>query len=633
MQESQPRREGFLSALRRFICRLLCCEPQPQRKDKPIAFEPGKLIVMAEYPPGLELTPTQIRDRIAARITSLKLDPPLDINFAPERVIVLRSPQRTLATITGDVPAARQSPLLLLNFVSQLHRAIALPPLIPPRPSDGGPIGVQNSPNDKPGTDSDPGQSPDTGSPASNAGATQAARATDHAPAMLTAATPTRPSSADTEGFDLRAASPNWLSSGAKYIGGGGPGAWPIGITSVTPNPTGLQPWDFVLPPVFQSPELNPHPVEVAILDTVPDILALESAHGAWVGNGPTLPPLYDPNPLLTKLLAGPSGGPFNVVNQSSTNAVSPPEQLDVLYQTGPSIIPVNVLQHPYPMPSHGLFVAGIIRSIAPQAKLRLIQVLNDDGGGSVESITQGLMLADRPNRSVPLVINCSFTLRIPRPGEDLAEIFGADLDEATAQDLNATPGNTLQDKINFLTQLMHDAFVHVCQSPAVAIIAAAGNNEVVPAVGHPQTRYPAAFEGVSGVAALAKDDLNPLTPDLLATYSDLADDQLNEGFAAFGGDVAAGPVPLKADAANGMLGVFIDQLPETLLTGDVTLTPNISGWARWSGTSFSAPVISAILANLISRNNTTPLVARQLLGINAPDIDVNNAVSARQFT
>ena len=50
-------------------------------------------------------------------------------------------------------------------------------------------------------------------------------------------------------------------------------------------------------------------------------------------------------------------------------------------------------------MASHGLFVAGIIRSIAPQAKLRLIQVLNQDGGGSVESITQGLTVADRSGR------------------------------------------------------------------------------------------------------------------------------------------------------------------------------------------------------------------------------------------
>jgi subtilisin family serine protease len=284
-------------------------------------------------------------------------------------------------------------------------------------------------------------------------------------------------------------------------------------------------------------------------------------------------------------------------------------------------------------MASHGLFVAGIIRSIAPQAKLRLIQVLNADGGGSVESITQGLSLADRPGRgSLPLVINCSFTLRIPRPGEDLTEVLGPDLEQALAEDLNALPGNTLADKIVALTQLMHDAFVHVSQSTAVAIIAAAGNNETVPPVGHPQTRYPAAFDGVAGVAALVKDDLNSATPDVLAPYSALADEAPDAGFAAFGGDAAIGPAPIKADTANGMLGVFIEDLPQVIPTG-VGLGLNTTGWVRWSGTSFSAPIVSAIVANLVSRTiNTTPLVARDQLASLAPDTDVTNAVVARQF-
>jgi len=614
MPVSQPQREGFLATLRRIICRLLCCEPQPQPQpqpqDKPIAFEPGKVIILAEYPPGLELTPREIVDRVSGRLAKLQLDPRLEINLAPERVIVLRNPQRTLATITGDVPAARQSPRQLLRFASQLHRAIALPPLIPPpEPGQDSPKGDQYPQ----GTPTDQSQPPTSDNPSPSADLAAEARAVQ-APAMLTAAMPTRPATADADGFDLRAASPNWLSSGAMNIGGGGPGAWPVSAPSVTPNPSDPQPWDFIIPADLQSPSSGV-PVEVAILDTVPSFVDLQNAYDIWVGDAlaqPPAPPLRDPNPLLTKLLASPSGGPFNVVDQSLTNAVGSVDQLDVLYQ--PGIIPANLLNHPYPMASHGLFIAGIIRSLAPQAKLRLIQVLNEDGGGSAESIMQGLTLADRPGRSVPLVINCSFTLSIPRPGEDLGDATQADID--------------------LLTQLMHDAFVHVCQSPAVAIIAAAGNNEVVPLTGHPQSRFPAAFDGVSGVAALAKDDLNPSTPDALATYSDLADDQPTAGFAAFGGDVAAGPAPLKTDAANGMLGVFIEQLPVELPppTGGVALTPNESGWARWAGTSFAAPVVSAILANLISRNNMTPLVARMLLGIKAPDIDVINAVPARQL-
>lgn len=611
MPVSQPQREGFLTTLRRIICRLVCDDqPIPLPKVRPIAFEPGKVVILTEFPPDLKLTPREIVDRVSGRLAKLQFDPRMEVNLAPERVIVLRSPQRTLASVTGDVPAARQSPRQLIRFVSQLHRAIALPPLIPP-PEPG-----QDLPKDDPtqqGTPADQSQPPTGDNPAPSAGLAAEARASQ-APAMLAAATPTRPATADADGFDLRAASPNWLSSSAKDFIGGGPGAWPVSMASVTPNPADPQPWDFIIPTNFQSPSSG-IPVEVAILDTVPSFVSLQNAYDIWVGDDlaqPPVPPLRDPNPLLTKLLAGPSGGPFNVINQTGTTAVGPADQLDVLYQ--PGIIPSNLLSHPYPMASHGLFVAGIIRSLAPQAKLRLIQVLNEDGGGSVESIIQGLALADRPGRSVPLVINCSFTLSIPRPGEDL--------------------GGATQAEIDLLTQLIHDAFVHVCQSPAVAIIAAAGNNESASPIVHLQARYPAAFDGVSGVAALAKDDLNPRTPDVLATYSDLADDQPSAGFAAFGGDVAVGPAPLKADAANGMLGVFIEQLPVELPppTGGVALTPNSSGWARWAGTSFSAPVVSAILANLISRNNMTPLVARQLLGISAPDIDVINAIPARQL-
>jgi hypothetical protein len=615
MQESQPRREGFLATLRQIICRLLDCEPQPQPqpqpKDKPIAFEPGKVVILTEFPPDLTLTPREIVDRVSARLARLQLDPPLEVNLAPERVIVLRSAQRTLATVTGDVPAARQSPRQLIRFISQLHSAIALPPLIPPpEPGPDVPKGDQYPQ----GAPTDQSQPPTGDNPAPSAGLAAEARAAQ-AP-MLTATTPTRPATADAEGFDLRAASPNWLSSGAMNIGGGGPGAWPVSAPSVTPNPTDPQPWDFIIQADYQSPSSGV-PVEVAILDTVPSLVDLQNAYGIWVGNElaqPPVPPQRVSNPLLRELLAGPNGGSFSVVDQTGTTAVGSVDQLDVLYQ--PSFTTSSLLNHPYPMASHGLFVAGIIRSLAPQAKLRMIQVLNENGVGTVESITQGLALADRSGRgTLPLVINCSFTLSIPRPGEDL--------------------GGFTQAQINQLTQLMHDAFVHVCQSPNVVIIAAAGNNEVVPLTGHPQARYPAAFDGVSGVAALTKDDLNPSTPDTLATYSDLEDDQPSEGFAAFGGDVVAGSVPLTADAVNGMLGVFIDQLPVALPppTGGVAFALNTTGWARWSGTSFSAPVVSAIIANLISSKHTTALVARQLLGIKAPDVDVNNAVLARQVT
>lgn len=44
----------------------------------------------------------------------------------------------------------------------------------------------------------------------------------------------------------------------------------------------------------------------------------------------------------------------------------------------------------------------------------------------------------------------------------------------------------------------------------------------------------------------------------------------------------------------HGMLGIYIGDFPDA--------QPNTNGWAWWAGTSFAAPVISSLLAGLISQ-------------------------------
>src|SRR5689334_4826504 len=99
MSNSQQSHKGFVSTLRHIICRLVCDDspaPAPP-KARPIAFEPGKVVILAEFPPDLKLTPREIVDRVSGRLAKLQLDPKIEVNLAPERVIVLRSAQRTLA--------------------------------------------------------------------------------------------------------------------------------------------------------------------------------------------------------------------------------------------------------------------------------------------------------------------------------------------------------------------------------------------------------------------------------------------------------------------------------------------------------------------------------------------------------
>jgi subtilase family serine protease len=59
------------------------------------------------------------------------------------------------------------------------------------------------------------------------------------------------------------------------------------------------------------------------------------------------------------------------------------------------------------------------------------------------------------------------------------------------------------------------------------------------------------------------------------------------------------------------MLGVFIEPYPVPNAPPNTSnWVPNTTGWARWAGTSFAAPMVSAVLANMIGRGNTAPLGA-----------------------
>jgi len=604
MSGSQQTREGFLSTLRRLICRLLCGDetpqPQPSTREPLRSFEPGQIAILAEYPPGLELTPRQIVDRVATRLDQIDIAGREKVVLAPERVIILRSPRLTLATLLGDVPEARHDPKRLLRFIIQLHKAIALPVLDPNPPYEGpgqAPKGEQPTP---------------TGEPYQPGGQGDAPPATAEARLAAAGAPAARALAPDTDGFDLRAASPNWYASSSKDIGAGGPGGWPLGVTPIT-NPSAPQPWDFDFSPTLQPPQIGGIDVEIAILDTAPSLANLLSAYTTWVGNTQTAPsqPL---NPLLKSLLADPTNGSFNVADRYGPGAaVGPAGALDVVYMPG-SIS--NVLNNfPFPIPSHGLFIAGITRLIAPKAKLRLIQTLNDEGGATLASITQGLAEANHAGRTAPLVINCSFALEIPRPG-----------DLSIPPDMVGVP----QSEIDSLTQLLQNTFALISQLPNVKIVAAAGNTGSGGL--NPLARFPAAFTATTGIAALKQDDKNPATPPELTPYSDQADDQPTEGFAAFGGEVTTSTPPI-ADAVKGMLGVFIERWPvPSGTTGSFSTDPNTSGWARWAGTSFAAPIVSAIVANLLSEGRTPP-EALDILDQASDDSGVQNAVPVNQHS
>ena len=131
-------------------------------------------------------------------------------------------------------------------------------------------------------------------------------------------------------------------------IGGGGPGSWPVPANDIKKGA-----W-----PEFRDADgrsltqESGAGVHVAILDTAPRSQDLDNALAQFGQNHPLLRSLWGAGNNPLHLQPAPAGD-LAVIDD------------------------YDELGHPYKMSDHGLFVAGIIRTIAPAASLHLIEVLN----------------------------------------------------------------------------------------------------------------------------------------------------------------------------------------------------------------------------------------------------------------
>jgi hypothetical protein len=241
----------------------------------------------------------------------------------------------------------------------------------------------------------------------------------------------------------------------------------------------------------------------------------------------------------------------------------------------------MTCIDHEYEMNDHGLFVAGIIHSLAPHAELHLFQVLNSYGLGDLEIIGETLTGVFSQFESKPLVINLSLNYGIPL--EMAHTKVGKTRTKMKKKLVNDTIGKELLEPkleskyVPWLiraakpAELMYDLFY----DRNSGIIAAAGNDwdDQEPGSPRPKARYPAAFDHVVGVGALTRT-FKP------ASYSNLADRPPKDGITTLGGE---------KDAGNGILGTYIGEFPDG--------SPNKNGWAWWCGTSFATPIISGLVA------------------------------------
>lgn len=242
-----------------------------------------------------------------------------------------------------------------------------------------------------------------------------------------------------------------------------------------------------------------------------------------------------------------------------------------------------------YFMPDHGLFVAGIVRDIAPRARIRLVRILNDYGCCDLYNLFAALTDLEQELVSGAirrLVINLSLGImpdirRLPSIWFDNRTWSSGQLDGV------ARLLSQLEEGLRLLFESLH--------AHGALIVAAAGNDSTTAnqqGKSPRPPRAPARYDTTISVTAVNNQHE-------AAQYANAASvAPLDAGIATFGGDgygfTDANGLP---DAVRGIY------LAPTFPGGE----PNSSGWADWSGTSFATPIISALGAHLLAQGWSAP--------------------------
>jgi len=376
-------------------------------------------------------------------------------------------------------------------------------------------------------------------------------------------------------GLFIVSAMPNWLVAAAPLLyGSGGPAAPPM--PAPEPDPSALsgtpQGWRVA----FADPGLPLDPngaedVVVAVLDT--------AHHPDRIRAAVTRPELKR-NWLLQQLVADLRGG-------SGSFEV----EYDRYPIIGDACTGQDVYGEPryYFMPDHGLFVAGLIRDIASRARIRLIRILNDFGGGDLYNLFAALTDLEQEVVSGSirrLVINLSLVVmpdirRLPYVWFDSRQWPSTQLWGAIRVLAH------IEEGLRLLFESLH--------AQGILIVAAAGNDSLAVREQGQKLRAPRA-------PARYETTLSVTSVNSRRTASQFANiacmPPLNAGIATFGGDV------FGLTDANGLpdavRGLYISP---SFPNGE----QNTSGWADWRGTSFSTAIISALGAHLVAQSWSAP--------------------------
>lgn len=262
-----------------------------------------------------------------------------------------------------------------------------------------------------------------------------------------------------------------------------------------------------------------------------------------------------------------------------------------------------------FSMPDHGLFIAGIVRSVASDSSIECIRVLNDYCVGDTNVLLQSLqyihnrMSETNPDTQKagdlygkPVVINMSLVI----PTDD----------EAKQKGVKPKRGGK-----NILRTNLLAAIQSLVELGAVFAASAGneGDNPMNPSGQIPDALNPAAFanDNVKGIISVGATN----SAHKAAKYSCFPGPL---GIATYGGEIPKAipskppkhsPTPgcsTKPGAIDALIGIYSSETYPSLSIDDCEptyLAPNNNAWAYWVGTSFATPIISAILACILEKS------------------------------
>ncbi len=310
-----------------------------------------------------------------------------------------------------------------------------------------------------------------------------------------------------------------------------------------------------------------------------------------------------------------------------------------------------------YDVSDHGLFIAGIVHNIAPNAQITVIESMNQYGVGTLWNILKGFQIvqqieADKNKDKTQdqwsqVIINCSLTLAFPTPDqkgyspspddEGLLELIGKVTPDGIQPARNAVQQvneqgetTTLHDAIGMMTDLSSALFKAVrdaVQGTTTRILCAAGNDSDRPNGDTRPARYLAAEPDPIGVGALKKNSLNA------ADYSNFSDDPLAAGYMVFGGDYDESAQPDDAgdgvqdypDSGNGVISIYTNDFYHMDDQCNLICDANPYGFAEWAGTSFASPALVGTIAKICLAVGNTPSQALTFINNHcqngAPDV------------